>query len=58
MTRFKKNYPAMAGGAIWQMADVKDYIRQDCAVQYPESGNAGSVSDYLSQLKNSLKEGL
>jgi hypothetical protein len=58
MTRFKKNYPAMTGGAIWQMADVKDYIRQNCAVQYPESGSAGSVSEYLSQLKNSLKEGL
>lgn len=58
MTRFKKDYPGMTGGAIWQMADVKNYIRRNCAAEYPESGNATSVSQYLTQLKNSLKEGL
>jgi len=58
MIRFKKGYPGMTGGAIWQMADVKDYIRRNCAVQDPESGSAASISQYLTQLRNSLKEGL
>ena len=58
MIRFKKDYPGMKGGAIWQMADVKQYITRNCAVQDTSSGNATSVTQYLSQLKNSLKEGL
>jgi hypothetical protein len=55
MIRFKKDYPGLTGGAIWQMADIKTYIRKNCAVQDPESGNATSVSQYIGQLKNSLK---
>ena len=58
MIRFKKDYPAMSGGAIWQMADVKNYIKMGCAAQEPASGNATSVSEYLEQLNTSLKEGL
>lgn len=58
MTRFKKDYPRLKGGAIWQMADVKSYIISHCAVQLPESGTATTVREYLSQLRNSLKNGL
>jgi hypothetical protein len=58
MMRFKKGYPAMTGGAIWQMADVNNYVRKGCAVQMPESGTATTVSEFLDQLKTSLKEGL
>jgi len=58
MIRFKKDYPGMSGGAIWQMADIKGYVRRSCAVQDSTSGSATSVGQYLSQLKNSLKEGL
>ena len=58
MIRFKKDYPGMTGGAIWQMADIKDYILMNCAGQSPGSGSASSVSQYIAQLKNSLKEGL
>ena len=58
MARFKKEYPGMKGGAIWQMADIKDYISMNCAVQYPESGTATAVSQYLALLRNSLQEGL
>ncbi|MVT12141.1 hypothetical protein [Chitinophaga tropicalis] len=55
MTRFKKDYADLKGGAIWQMADVKSYIKSNCAVEYPESGTATSVTQYLSQLKESLR---
>lgn len=58
MIRFKKEYPGMTGGAIWQMADIKGFVRRGCAMQDTTSGNATSVTEYLSQLKNSLKEGL
>jgi hypothetical protein len=58
MIRFKKDYPGMSGGAIWQMADVKQYVKRGCAVQDTTSGSATAVAQYLSQLKNSLKEGL
>ena len=58
MTRFKKDYPGMSGGAIWQMADVNSYITMNCAVQSPESGSAGTASQYLGQLKDGLKAGL
>lgn len=58
MMRFKKGYPGMTGGAIWQMADVNSYISRGCAVQTPESGTAVTVSQFLDQLKTSLKEGL
>lgn len=58
MIRFRKDYPDMTGGAIWQLADVKSYIRNNCAVQDPQSGRAVSVSQYVTDLKNSLQEGL
>lgn len=58
MARFKKGYPGITGGAIWQMADVKSYIRSNCAARSPESGSATSVSQYLRQLRTSLQEGL
>jgi hypothetical protein len=52
---FMKDYPAMSGAALWQVADIKDYIRMGCAIKDPSSGTAVSVTDYLSQLKNSLQ---
>ena len=55
---FKKDYTKMSGGAIWQMADIINYVRMNCAAQDSSSGNAGTVIEYLQQLKNSLKEGL
>jgi len=58
MARFKKDYPGMMGGAIWQIADIKGYAAMNCAVQYPASGSAGSISQYMGQLKDSLKDGL
>ncbi|MDR3711936.1 MAG: hypothetical protein P4L51_03905 [Puia sp.] len=58
MAAFKKDYPGLAGGAIWQMADIKSYIRRNCAVQDPSSGSATSTVEYLAQLRNSLKDGL
>jgi hypothetical protein len=58
MLRFKKDYPAMSGGAIWQMADVKSYIRNNCAVQDPTSGSSTSVSQYIIDLRTGLQEGL
>ncbi|SFF05738.1 hypothetical protein SAMN05518672_1153 [Chitinophaga sp. CF118] len=58
MITFKKDYPGMTGGAIWQIADVSSYVIRGCAVQDPASGSARSVTEYLSQLRNSLKAGL
>lgn len=58
MQQFKKDYPGISGGAIWQMADVKNYVRMGCATKDTTSGNAASVSEYLKQLNTSLKEGL
>ncbi|MBW8684505.1 hypothetical protein [Chitinophaga rhizophila] len=58
MVSFKKDYPEMKGGAIWQLADVKSYINNNCAGKTPESGTAVSVVQYMSELKNSLQEGL
>lgn len=58
MIRFREKYPEMKGGAIWQMADVKSYIRNNCAVQNPGSGTSTSLSQYIIDLRNSLKEGL
>jgi hypothetical protein len=54
LAAFKKNYPGMSGGGVWQMADIKSYVRQNCAVVEPTSGSARSVPEYLSQLKKSL----
>lgn len=58
MKSFKVEYPALKGGAIWQMADIIGYVKRGCAVQDPTSGSATTVVEFLSQLKNSLKEGL
>lgn len=58
MIRFKKDYPELKGGAVWQMADIKSYVKQGCAVKDPSSGTATSVVEYISQLKNSIKAGL
>lgn len=58
MIHFKKDYPAMKGGAIWQMADIKDYVNMGCAVKDPAYGSATSVVEYISQLKNSLQAAL
>jgi hypothetical protein len=55
---FKKDYPQMSGGAIWQMADVINYVRMNCAAKDSSYGTATTVSEYLAQLKNSLAEGL
>ena len=57
MARFKKDYPGMTGAAIWQVADIKNYVKMNCAVQDTSSGSATTISQYLSQLKNSLNEG-
>ncbi len=58
MIRFKKDYPQMAGGAIWQMADIKNFIKNNCAVQIPESGTSATFSQYILDLRNGLMEGL
>lgn len=50
MIGFKKVYPGLDGGAIWQMADIKGYVRMGCAPV--------TVSGYLKQLSNSIEEGL
>ena len=57
MIRWKKDYPAMAGGAIWQVADLKDYVKMNCAVQDPSSGDATSLGQYLAELKDALQGG-
>ncbi|KAA2242978.1 hypothetical protein F0L74_10680 [Chitinophaga agrisoli] len=55
MVRYKKAYPGMTGGAIWQLADVRHYVHKNCAVELPSSGTATSILQYLDQLKNSLQ---
>ena len=58
MREFKTGDPGMRGAGIWQMADIKDYIRQRCAVVDPGSGTAISVAQYLGQLRECLLQGL
>lgn len=58
MIRFKKEYPGMTGAGIWQMADVIKYVKMNCATKMPESGKATTVTEFLADLKKSLKEGL
>jgi hypothetical protein len=58
MIRFKQGYPGMSGAAVWQVADVKSYVINKCAVSDPASGSATSVSEYLQQIKGSLETGL
>jgi hypothetical protein len=54
LQEFKKGYPDMHGAGVWQMADIKSYVRQNCAATDPTSGTATSVPEYLSQLKTCL----
>lgn len=58
MIAFKKDYPQMSGGAVWQMADVINYIHMNCAAKDSSSGSAVTVTEYLTLLKNSLEDGL
>lgn len=55
---FKKDYPEMSGAAIWQMADLKQFVEMGCAVKEPTSGSALSVAVFLSQLKTGLESEL
>jgi hypothetical protein len=55
---FKKDYPEMSGAAIWQVEDLKAFVKMGCAVKEPSSGSAKSVDEFLSQLKNGLESGL
>lgn len=55
---FKKDYPAMSGAAVWQMADLKQFVELGCAVKEPASGSAKSVAEFLSQLKTVFKSEL
>jgi hypothetical protein len=54
LREFRRNYPDMRGAGVWQMADIKDYVRQNCAAAEPSSGSAASVPEYLAQLKACL----
>ncbi|MBS7566695.1 hypothetical protein KHS38_19985 [Mucilaginibacter sp. Bleaf8] len=55
---FKQDYPAMSGAAIWQMADVYNFVEMGCAVKEPTSGTARSATEFLGQLKTGLKSEL
>ncbi|TDW97473.1 hypothetical protein [Dinghuibacter silviterrae] len=55
MQEFARECPGLHGAGIWQLADIKDYIRMNCAVKEPASGSATSVSQYLEQLRASLQ---
>ena len=54
LAEFRRSYPDMRGAGVWQIADIKSYVHQNCAVADPASGTAGSVPEYLSQLKKCL----
>ena len=55
MQAFRKENPELHGAGLWQIADVKDYVRMNCGVQDPTSGNATTVPQYLDQLRKSLE---
>jgi hypothetical protein len=55
MMSFKAGYPALSGGAVWQMADINSYIRMNCAIVDPGSGTAKTVYQYLHQLAAALR---
>jgi hypothetical protein len=55
---FKNDYPEISGAAIWQMEDLKRFVKMGCAVKEPTSGSAKSVAGFLSQLKKTLKSEL
>jgi hypothetical protein len=54
LREFKTGDPELRGAGIWQMADIKDYVRQRCAETDPSSGSATTVPQYLQQLRESL----
>ncbi len=58
LREFKAGDPGMRGAGVWQMADIKAYIRQRCAVNDPASGTATSVPQYLGQLRECILQGL
>lgn len=55
MNQYKKEYPLLSGGGIWQMADIKSFVQMNCKISDPSSGTAGSIKEYLEQLKNALQ---
>jgi hypothetical protein len=55
---FKRDYPGISGAAIWQMQDLKSFVKMGCAVKDPTSGSAKSVAQFLRQLKKVLKRGI
>ena len=54
MDQYKKEYPGLPGGGIWQLEDIKNFVRMNCTINDPSSGTAGSTSEYLEQLKKAL----
>jgi len=58
MQAYRKEYPGLSGAGIWQMADIKNYVRMNCAVKDTASGNATTVPQYLEQLRKSLSDQL
>lgn len=54
LREFRTDDPQLRGAGVWQMADIKAYVRQRCAVSDPSSGNATTVAQYLEQLRASL----
>lgn len=54
MQQFQNDDPVLRGGGVWQLADIKDYVRQRCAITDPTSGSAGTVRQYLVQLRDAL----
>ena len=54
LQEFKAGDPELRGAGVWQMADIKEYVRQRCAVSDPSSGSATTVPQYLEQLRESL----
>jgi len=55
---FKKGYPEISGAAIWQVEDIKSFVKMGCAVKDPASGSAQSIVEFLKQLKKALKSEL
>jgi hypothetical protein len=54
MKEFATGAPGIHGGGIWQLADIKDYVRRNCVVEDPSSGTSKTAKEYLEQLKRSL----
>jgi len=54
MGQYKKEYPGLSGGGIWQMADIKSFVQMNCKISDPSSGTADSISEYLEQLRKAL----